>query len=572
MTPSPAARALAVLFAVPLLVGGAFAQAPAKIALVMGAWQYTDPLFSPLPGVDNDLRAVSAQLSRLGYKVTTVPNPTKSQAETAIDQFGETLAGTKGVGLFYFSGHGCEVEGQNFLIPVGTNIKQKVDLKDGALNMLRVLNRMEAAQSSANLVFLDCCRTTMSKSGGGDFAAMSANGTFIGFATASQTAANASTDGSPYTVSLVKHMQLKDLSITDMHTMVTAEVKKETGGEQVPFQYSGLDRLFYFNKEGSNPPPEPPVAPGIAPAPASAPVEPPQVVEPTPDQLIRQSLIAFFQSYWNDQSNNDPWVAASKFTTNPRYAYDQNTTRSTRDFIAADHAKFVKRWQDRTYAQIGDMRMNWTSDGSTAAMTFEFAYDYTGTGGKTSGKSSVTMGLVRVGSEWKIDQWSEEVFRGYTEPQRGNRVINNPQVNNGGGVVQIPEATTPAFDAAGFIKNWVVHNESNRAQDWVDDFAPSVAYCYKENGAANTAFLLSDRQKLINKYPIRSYTLDTSSGFPRLGQGENGAVKQLEIKFRYNYANNSSGKTASGCCFVTMQLRVIGGCWRVFSYDEKVSR
>ena len=232
-----------------LLLAGSLPLCAAEVrhALVMGVWEYEDPKFTPLPGIESDVAAMAARLRELGFDVTLVTNPTLGRAKTAVDEFGAKLkaGGTSSVGLFYFSGHGCESEGKNFLVPKGTSITARADLDDEALSAQRVLTRMEDSGGKVNLVFLDCCRNTFSK-GNGDLAAMQATGTFIGFATATAKEANASNRGSPYTAALIEQMGQPGLSITDMHTRVTRLVKQQTSGDQVPFQYSGLDTVYYI--------------------------------------------------------------------------------------------------------------------------------------------------------------------------------------------------------------------------------------------------------------------------------------------------------------------------------------
>jgi hypothetical protein len=229
--------------------------AEARQALVMGVWQYTDPKFPALPGIESDVAKMTTKLKDIGFNVTVVTNPTLGEAKKAVDDFGAQLLANKGVGLFYFSGHGCENDGKNYLVPKGSAIATRNDLDDEALSAQRILTRMEEAGTSANLVFLDCCRNTLSK-GVGDLAPMRATGTFIGFATAAAAAAGAGDSGSAYTTALLEHLASPGLSITDMHSNVTRRVKELTGGAQVPFQYSGLDGIFRLI-EGATAPPAP---------------------------------------------------------------------------------------------------------------------------------------------------------------------------------------------------------------------------------------------------------------------------------------------------------------------------
>lgn len=218
-----------------------------RTALLMGAWDYTDETFPPLPenGIHGDLARMQAKLESLGFVVTVVENPTSTQAEKAVDAFGAQLKTRGGASLFYFTGHGAEHEGRNYLVPVGnTNIVEGADLKEKALAANRILSRMESSGTVVNLVFLDCCRNQLSKNGSVDgMAPMQAKGTLIGFATRSGDVADTTTKGSPYTTALVAHLGDEGLSLTDMHSMVTGELVT-SGSARRPGNYSDLDGIY----------------------------------------------------------------------------------------------------------------------------------------------------------------------------------------------------------------------------------------------------------------------------------------------------------------------------------------
>ncbi|HEX2751446.1 MAG TPA: caspase family protein, partial [Verrucomicrobiales bacterium] len=241
-----------------LFLGLSFsARAEGRLALVIGVGQYDGKFgLSALPGIAHDVSKMKASLEAVGFTVTALENPSLTEAEEAIDNFGNALKANKGVGLFYFSGHGGEFEGKNYLIPKGARLTNARDIKEQGVAAQRILNRMEDAGNGTNILFLDCCRNNMTKATtDSGMAAMNAKGTFIGFATASEKTAAASTDGSPYTGSLSQFMLKPGVSITDMHTLVTRDVENQTrsaGVEvQTPFQYSGLNDVFYFVPSGS---------------------------------------------------------------------------------------------------------------------------------------------------------------------------------------------------------------------------------------------------------------------------------------------------------------------------------
>ncbi len=219
-----------------------------RTALVMGVWDYKDPTFPALPkqGIQSDLAHMKEKLAGLGFQVTLVENPTLKQAKDAVDAFGATLRSRGGASLFYFTGHGAEHEGKNFLIPAGTDIEVNGDLDDEALSANRVLERMESSEVKVNLIFLDCCRNALTKAGGDSgLAPMTAKGALIGFATRAGDLADASDAGSPYTDALVKHLGQPGISLTDMHSLVTEELER-SGSKRRPGQYADLGGIYHL--------------------------------------------------------------------------------------------------------------------------------------------------------------------------------------------------------------------------------------------------------------------------------------------------------------------------------------
>jgi len=222
------------------------AEAEPRLALLIGVGDYSGPRLSPLVGIDKDLEGMEDALTKAGFKVTVISNPRLTEAEDAIDVFGAKLktqtSKSAGVGLFYFSGHGAEFEGKNYLIPKGARITDTRDIKEQAIPAQRILHRMEAAGTRVRLLFLDCCRNDLTKAATETgLAPITARGTFIGFATGADKTSAASSKGSPYTTVLSKRLLTPGVSINDMHTQLTKEVEditREAGDEQTPFQYS----------------------------------------------------------------------------------------------------------------------------------------------------------------------------------------------------------------------------------------------------------------------------------------------------------------------------------------------
>ena len=127
-----------------------------RIALVIGNSKYTDKL---LANAENDAIDMAAILVRLGFEVTQKTNQGEKEMKLAIREFGEKLATGEGnVGLFYFAGHGIQVKGQNFMIPIDAAVTDEVEAEDACVNLELVLGKMEKSRKGLNIVILDACR------------------------------------------------------------------------------------------------------------------------------------------------------------------------------------------------------------------------------------------------------------------------------------------------------------------------------------------------------------------------------------------------------------------------------
>lgn len=180
-----------------------------RIALVIGNGSYTN---APLRNPVNDARAMAATLRQLGFEVMAGENLTLRQMTEHILTFGKKIK-NGGVGLFYFAGHGVQVQDRNYLIPVGARIDKEQDVEFEALHAGRVLAEMEAAGNHLNIVILDACRDNpfarSFRSAVRGLAQMSApSGSFIAYATApGQVASDGAGANGLYTQELIAAMQ-----------------------------------------------------------------------------------------------------------------------------------------------------------------------------------------------------------------------------------------------------------------------------------------------------------------------------------------------------------------------------
>src|SRR5262249_56929196 len=121
-----------------------------RVALVIGnsAYQYTSPLKNPA----NDAQDIARVLKELQFQVLLKTDATLDTMADAIFEFGERLKGG-GVGLLYYSGHGMQVKGENYLIPIDANLVREDDIKRKTINARDILDKMDEAKSHLNLVF-----------------------------------------------------------------------------------------------------------------------------------------------------------------------------------------------------------------------------------------------------------------------------------------------------------------------------------------------------------------------------------------------------------------------------------
>ena len=172
----------------------------------------------------------------------------------AIKDFRERLrsTGDNSVRLFYYAGHGVEARGQNYLIPIGADIRNEVDFLTDAVPLDWVLARMESANNSLNIVILDACRNNPygeERGGSRGLAPIIApSGTFISYAAAPGQAAldGEGEDNSPYSAALARTLVKPELQIEDVFKHVRAAVMKATDNRQGPWEAGSLMGEFYF--------------------------------------------------------------------------------------------------------------------------------------------------------------------------------------------------------------------------------------------------------------------------------------------------------------------------------------
>lgn len=244
------------------LAAGLMAVGPAwankKVALVVGNAAYSK---APLRNPVNDARAMARQLRAKGFDVLLRENVTKTQFADAVADFGEKLAAGD-TALFFYAGHGLQVQGRNYLLPVDARITNEQRVRLEAMDVEAVLDQTVAARASVSMLILDACRNNpferRFRSTGAGLAHTSApEGTLIAYATApGKVAADGEGTNGLYTQELLKALAQPGLKVEEVFKQVRINVARASDGAQVPWEASSLTGDFFFI-------PPPPSAPAI---------------------------------------------------------------------------------------------------------------------------------------------------------------------------------------------------------------------------------------------------------------------------------------------------------------------
>ncbi len=248
---------LAVVVSVLLALLPSGAHAEKRVALVIGnsAYKHAGELTNPR----NDASDMSAALKKRGFQVIDGFDLDKASFDRKIRDFAMALSGAE-VGLLFYAGHGLQVAGQNYLVPVDAELTTASALEFEMVR-LDVLHRIMEREAQTNILFLDACRnnplarnlaramgTRSGEIGRGLATVESGSGTLISFSTQP---GNVALDGtgrnSPFAAALVKYISTSSDDLSAVLISVRNDVMKETQRKQVPWEHSALTGRFYFN-------------------------------------------------------------------------------------------------------------------------------------------------------------------------------------------------------------------------------------------------------------------------------------------------------------------------------------
>lgn len=377
------------------------AQAPRRVALVIGnaTYEAAGALANPV----NDAADLAAKLREVGFEVIEGHDLGKRAMERKIGEFADALAGA-GVGMFFYAGHGIQVGGRNYVVPVDAQLDVPVKLTLEAVPIDEILDIMEQ-QTAVSLVFLDACRNNPFGQGGkaSDRAARplqglaqfdSTRGSFIAFSTApGAVAMDGSGRNSPFASALVSHIATPGQSINDLMIAVRRDVVAATRGQQRPWEQGSLIERFEFVPDGKAPPPTPPVA---APQPE---VQVSALERSVGDTAAIEDFVT--RDYLK------PDAASMGDTVKRLYAAPATIFGTPLDEAALVKVKadWFAQFSSWTLAlEPGSLKVTPRGDGRADAV-FAMSYDYqpkVAGAARIAGKAKVTLGLVAIAGKWRI--------------------------------------------------------------------------------------------------------------------------------------------------------------------------
>lgn len=241
--------------------------AESRLALVIGNSAYQT--VSPLPNPANDARAMADFLTKAGFDVTPASDLTQAAMRATVGAFAAKVAraGSDTVALVYYAGHGVQIDGENFLVPVDVRIERESDVPLQAFRLADLMNTLSSVPSRMRIVMLDACRNNpfseINKTAGRGLAIVDAPaGSIVSYSTSPGAEAEDGTgDNSPYTSALLKVAAEPGLPIEQAFKRTRLSVNQATSGRQTPWESSSLSGDFaFFSGAGASAPPTPPAA------------------------------------------------------------------------------------------------------------------------------------------------------------------------------------------------------------------------------------------------------------------------------------------------------------------------
>ncbi len=561
-----------------------------RVALVIGNGNYdaSKPI-NERPNLRNtrsDAQLIATTFRKLGFRVILLEDASKVATEKALSALKSPGQGPS-LGVVFYSGHGMEVNGTNYLCPIGGQLATRQDPDRYHVRLDTVLGKMAEARIQAKVVILDCCRNDPFQAAArsmpldGQPAPRSSGGlavvdripqsTLIMYAAGpGQTASDGRGVNSPFTEIFSSVIQTPGISCFEAFFQVSDHVKKQTNSAQQPWvKFDGAaDAFRKYTFSGATPATgdsnagvvmpnqqdhqtmqeeinkireesEAALANGATAVPQSSPQAQSGVAQ------ANTEISVFLRRWINNQESNSAQAWAADFASMPKYCYWKQPGGTPVSFLLRDRQELIDKYPSRDYQILGDATCQYFNNFRQAIVVVSYHYQYRGA--KLAGGNSInTLALSKTSGNWVITSYEETV--------RKNARL--PGAKPPAAAAFINQATADAF-----INRWVSNNASNNAGDWVADFAPSVSYCYKKDGPADATYLRRDRQELIDKFPNRTYKV---LRFNVNVINPTNATATLDYSYDYG---RPKGKSA-----LKLTLALRNGQIKITRFDEKILR
>lgn len=250
------ATAVSCLLLIAWMLSPVSALAEQRYALVIGNATYA---VGALANPRNDAEAIARALRATDFEVTTLIDADQQSMRRAVLELGRKLRASDAVGLLYYAGHGVQLSGENYLIPIGADITDEREVALQGVNVAEVLRSMARTSTGINIVILDACRNNPYESSlrgiGRGLAPVDAPaGTLLAFATApGQVALDGDSGNSPYSQALAQSIPAPGLVLEEVFRRTRREVLAATKNRQTPWEHSSLTGEFYFKPKTAQP-------------------------------------------------------------------------------------------------------------------------------------------------------------------------------------------------------------------------------------------------------------------------------------------------------------------------------
>lgn len=400
-------RLLVAIFALMLSANMSLAkEREHRVALVIGNSKYTTIPELRNPG--SDARLIAAQLRRIGFETQEYVDADSKSMRRAVKLFSDTLSrkGRNTIGFVFYAGHGMQVRENNYLLPIDVEIKKESDLGLEVLHLADVLNALFEAENKLNIVVLDACRDnplrrTLRTAGFGLAGFDAPVGTIVSYSTGpGKVAYDGAGDNSPFSAQLATAIADPALKIEDAFKRTSERVFEITQRRQLPWYTSAVHGEFFLAQSLplSSAPPDRTVVgqAGTSRSPGDSGGVAPGI----------QDRVAFYIDWKFFASDNGAKrLGPDAYEPLLRAYYGKRMV--PREQVLLDKDKYYARWPNRRFSLLRDtLRVSEVEPG-LYDVAFEFRFDVESDTRQSQGRSRMSLGLRRIGSDFVI-AWQDE--------------------------------------------------------------------------------------------------------------------------------------------------------------------